>query len=111
MILRQHLRGVHHALVRCPPQRIHPEAIVNLLVAIQRQPNQKMVFPEKTYPAFIQCISVGLNRVMNRHAFFVVPLFQLNERLKEIQSCQRRLAALKDKRAVPAGGVRGYRGS
>ena len=67
---------------------------MQLLRAIDAQPNQELVLAQKRVPLVIQQRAVGLQVVLDVQTRTLVFLFQRDHLLEELDTQQRRLAAL-----------------
>ena len=93
VLLEQPDRGDHLVENRAAPP-VSPIGVVQLAGSIQAQPDQKLLVVQELAPLVVQKDAVGLEGVLHRHAGRRVLLLQLHGPAEEVDTHERRLAAL-----------------
>ena len=95
-----HLESSHHAVEGGVPAAVVSVGVVDLLGAVEREPDEEVVLAEEVAPVGVDEQSVGLQRVLD---LFVSPvsLLQCYGLLVEVDACQEGFSS------VPAEGYSG----
>src|SRR6266571_5976625 len=93
-MLLQQPRSTHHFLERRRTTFIYTVGIVHGLWTIQAQPDQEVMFVEKSAPIIIQEDAIGLHGVLNVDARASIGMHKLHRAIEKVESHQSWFATL-----------------